>query len=186
VTIAGPVVVLMSGGIDSSACASLLLHQGYSVRGLFIDYGQAAAPGERNAVLAVADKLSISLSQYTFEGGKTFGRGEIIGRNAFLISAALLFGNARAGLISIGIHAGTTYYDCSEAFVASMSRIVEEYTGGELQLVAPFIDWSKKQVYDYYVSTGLDPQLTYSCENGSVHPCGRCASCVDRKALDAG
>ena len=35
--------VLMSGGIDSAACAAFLAAQGIKVSALFVDHGQAAA-----------------------------------------------------------------------------------------------------------------------------------------------
>ena len=36
----GKSVVLMSGGIDSSATALAILTEGYETSGLFVDYGQ--------------------------------------------------------------------------------------------------------------------------------------------------
>jgi 7-cyano-7-deazaguanine synthase len=82
--------VLMSGGIDSAACAYLLRERGFAVSGVFIDHGQAAAEPEGRAVTLIAEHLGVQLQTIRLEGSKSFGPGELVGRNGFLIFAALL------------------------------------------------------------------------------------------------
>jgi 7-cyano-7-deazaguanine synthase len=176
-------IVLLSGGIDSSACAHFLVNQSMDVRGVFIDHGQAAAEMERHAAASIAAHLAVSLTCYRVSGSEPFSPGEITGRNAFLTFAALLFTRAQPGLLAMGLHAGTPYYDCSEPFVADIAKLVADHTDGRVSFVAPFLTWSKAQVYDYFVSAELPLRLTYSCESGNVPPCGKCASCRDRIAL---
>jgi 7-cyano-7-deazaguanine synthase len=175
--------VLMSGGIDSAACAHFLGSRGMSVDALFIDHGQAAVEREAKAVLALASHLGISVRKARLIGPRSFGTGELTGRNAFLIFTALLLNGGRPGLLGLGLHAGTPYYDCSEAFVAATSQLVAEQTDGRVWIVAPFVTWTKKDVYEYYVSAGLPIHATYSCEAGTEPTCGVCASCRDRRAL---
>jgi len=176
-------LVLMSGGIDSAACAHLLTEQGAAVRGVFIDYGQAAAKCERHAAKALSAHLALPLATYKISGAPSYETGELVGRNAFLIFAAIFLARPRSGLIGIGVHAGTSYYDCSPPFIEAMERLVAEPTDGGLVLVAPFLAWSKSDIHQYYVSAGLPIGLTYSCELGTVPPCGECASCRDRRSL---
>jgi 7-cyano-7-deazaguanine synthase len=173
----------MSGGIDSAACAHLLRSQGMAVDGLFINHGQAAAEPEARAVAALTDHLGIGLRKAGLLWSRPFGPGELPGRNAFLIFTALLVSGGRSGLLGLGLHAGTPYYDCSEAFVTSIGQLVAEHTDGRVSLVVPFVTWTKKEVYDYFVSAGLPINATYSCEAGKEPPCGACASCRDRQAL---
>ena len=71
------------------------------------------------------------------------------------------------GLISMGIHSGTNYYDCSEAFLREINRILEGYSDGRVVLAAPFLKWDKRMIYDYILDNGLPIHLTYSCENGT-------------------
>lgn len=175
--------VLMSGGIDSTACAAFLIGQGLKVSGIFVDYGQAAADFERAAVRSVAAALEIELLELVLAGAAPFGSGELVGRNAFLIFSAIFATRARSSRIALGLHSGVPYYDCSLTFIESINRAVVEHTDNTVVVVAPFIDWAKRDVYDYFIQTGLPIALTYSCEAGGMPTCGRCASCQDRKVL---
>jgi 7-cyano-7-deazaguanine synthase len=177
-------IVLMSGGMDSAACAHLYLSRGLAVEALFVDHGQAAAGPESRAVVAMAAYLRIPLRRFAVTGVVRSGVGELVGRNAFLISAALLVTGGRAGLIGLGIHAGTPYFDCSETFAKSMSTLVREQTDGKVAVDAPFISWRKSDIYSYFRKSQLPIMLTYSCESGGDSPCGLCASCRDRRAIE--
>ena len=48
-------IVLLSGGLDSMACVHFYLKMGYEVSALFCDYGQPAAPQEREAAICIAN-----------------------------------------------------------------------------------------------------------------------------------
>jgi 7-cyano-7-deazaguanine synthase len=177
--------VLMSGGIDSYACAHFLMCQGKDVHGMFIDYGQAAAKLERDSVEKISGLLGIPISYFTVTGGAPFTSGELVGRNAFFISSALFFAPNTSGLIAIGIHSGTQYYDCSSIFLETMNRLVGEQTDGSIKVIAPFLKWTKKDVFEYFKVSGLSLDATYSCEAGVKIGCGKCASCADRRAINA-
>ena len=176
-------LVLMSGGIDSSACGHFFLDQGLRVTGAFIDHGQAASSAEQRAVAAMAAYLKIPLKCFSLSGSEPFTFGELVGRNAFLAFSALFLMRAPPGVLAMGLHSGTPYYDCSPSFVESMARLIAEYTDGQTAFVAPFLTWRKRDVYDYFQNARLPLALTYSCESGSMPPCGACASCRDRRGL---
>ena len=53
------VLVGMSGGVDSSACALLLRRTGYEALGMTLDLCDGAASGSIEDARAVADKLGI-------------------------------------------------------------------------------------------------------------------------------
>lgn len=177
------VTVLLSGGIDSAACARYLEDQGKAVSCVFVDYGQAAAVPERRAVTALAKFLNSRLSIISVTAHRQFGVGEVVGRNAFLVLAALTFCEVGPGVLALGIHAGTPYYDCGPAFLVSIDRLVAEYTDGCTRVVAPFISWTKRETFEYYSRAGFPAEISYSCEAGSIPPCGLCASCLDRRML---
>jgi 7-cyano-7-deazaguanine synthase len=176
--------VLFSGGIDSAACAHMLKSQKFDVETLFVDFGQAAARKEYEAACLLAQSIRVPLKRYALVGDTTsFGAGELVGRNAFLAFSALLMTRGESAVIALGLHAGTPYFDCSPVFLSSISKIVAEHTDGKVSVIAPFISWNKKEVFDYFQSTELSISHTYSCEIGADPPCGTCSSCKDREAL---
>jgi 7-cyano-7-deazaguanine synthase len=178
------IAVLLSGGIDSMACADFYLSMDRPVCGIFVDYGQAATTREAAAATAVARHFAIPLLVITARGPRAKGDGEIPARNAFLACAAAMERPPSVLAIALGIHAGTSYADCSSAFVASAKGLLS-LQSIPVDVVAPFLDWQKQEVIEYALKRRLPIELTYSCESGTLPPCGRCMSCLDRRVLDA-
>ena len=89
----------------------------------FIRYGQAAAPQEECSATQLAELLQANLAVVDFHAPRRFAAGEIRGRNAFLVIAALMMCELKSGVITLGIHAGTPYYDCTPGFLASIDRL---------------------------------------------------------------
>ena len=131
--------VLLSGGIDSSACVSFYVDQGFSTEGVFIDYGQIALTREIRAAESIAEHYGIPLNKFRWCGGRQKKSGFICGRNAFLLLSALMELPQAAGVLAIGIHSGTTYQDCSAFFVHKMQVLFDDYTHGKLQIGTPFL-----------------------------------------------
>lgn len=179
----GRAAVLLSGGINSACCAHFLKSQSIPVRGIFVDYGQAAAKPEHYAATRLASELGIPLEILEAHGPKGFSGGELIGRNAFLIFAAIFLGGVQEGILAFGVHAGTPYYDCTPSFVSRIKILAEEHTNGRLTVLAPFLTWHKAAIFKYFESTRLPLAITYSCKSGTVPPCGSCSSCLDRKLI---
>lgn len=178
------VLVLLSGGIDSTACVSYYTNLGYSVKGIFIDYGQAAAVKEFESAAKVSGHYSIELDRHSCSLGHDFSVGEIPGRNAFLVLCAIMAYPGFKGILSMGIHSGVPYYDCTEAFVADMNKILVGYRAGQVVLDTPFLKWSKGMIFTYCTENKVPISLTYSCEEGFEKPCGKCRSCLDRSVFD--
>ena len=181
---AGTFLVLSSGGIDSSSLLWLAAEQGLSPSALFVDYGQPAAEAERAAVDKVCSALGAPVRHVRYSG-TCVGPGEILGRNAFLLHTALIEFSTESGVVALGIHAGTGYPDCSPAFVELMQHSYDYHTVGKVNVVAPFLHWTKPQVYMLATRINLPLAYTYSCES-ACRPCGKCRSCRDRTILDTG
>lgn len=107
----------------------------------------------------------------------------------FLSSAAALALSLGCSVVYYGAHhddwAGSAYPDCSPEFVAAMARAIEEGTGGELRLEAPFVESSKADIVRVGLALGVPYELTWSCYEGGDVPCGECATCLDRAAAFA-
>jgi 7-cyano-7-deazaguanine synthase len=177
--------VLLSGGIDSAALLAFYLRERLDVRPLFVDFGQPAAKQELRAARAVCKQYGVRLSIMTVRSWAAFSVGEIPGRNAFLLFAAMLVRNMRPGVIAIGIHEGPPYYDCTEGFLTSIQAVIDGYAAGRIKIAAPFLKWGKHVIWEFCKKARVPIDMTYSCEKGGARPCGTCLSCKDRKALDA-
>ncbi len=156
------------------------------MEGIFVDYGQKAGEKELSSARSIASHYGIKFLGCECTIPQGHGQGEIVGRNAFLVFAALLARPAFRGIICLGIHSGVPYYDCSKVFSRDVNRLLEGYTGGQVALDTPFLKWDKRMILEYCKDNDVPVGLTYSCEVGSDPPCGRCTSCRDRRALDVG
>ena len=179
-------LVLMSGGIDSTACAQFYKEQGFRVEGLFIDHGQRALEKERLAISAIEEACSIPIKQVLLSGIDIPVLREVPGRNAFFLFTAFMYFPCSNGIIAAGIHSGTPYYDCSEPFIKQVQEIFDGYSKGRIAIGLPFLRWNKLEVWSYLQRFGSLSDLTYSCELGLTQPCGKCNSCKDLEALYAG
>jgi 7-cyano-7-deazaguanine synthase len=177
--------VLLSGGLDSAACVNFYKDQGYKVSAIHFSYGQVAESNELDAACRVAAYYGIDLQCLQFRGGRSKDSGEVFGRNGMFILAGLMETAGLSTTIALGIHDGTNYYDCSRGFIDQMQKVVDGQCDGRVRITAPFLTWNKPDVWRYCIEKAVPFELTYSCEAGTVPPCGECRSCLDREALHA-
>jgi len=174
------VLVLFSGGIDSTACIYYYKQLGFHVQGLFIDYGQKSSKHEKTAVTKLSKYFEIDTQLIRINSNLLIKDGEIQGRNIFLLSVALLNFPYLKGLIALGIHSGTNYLDCSEEFVKRAQEIFDLYSNGNITIDCPFIAMSKEDIFEFCRMKEISLKDTYSCEYGSdIQPCGKCLTCKD-------
>lgn len=174
------VIILFSGGIDSTACISYYLQHNFDVEGLFINYGQKAYKYEKKAVEQISEYFNINTRTIKINVKPIIEKGIIQGRNNFLLSVALMNFPYSNGLISLGIHSGTDYPDCSKDFLYKEQEIFDLYSFGNILLDCPFVNMTKKEIFEFCRINQVPLNLTYSCENGvSKQPCGKCSTCKD-------
>lgn len=173
-------LVLLSGGLDSATALASIHRRDSAVSSLFVDYGQPARVEELEAAERIAAKFSSSHSTVCIDG-LDIPAGEIPGRNAMLVIAAMASVEGPATIV-LGIHRGTEFWDCSPEFLSCMQALLDGYTCGTYQLLAPFVALGKSDVHRLALDLDLDPGLTYSCERAGG-PCGDCASCRDKDTL---
>ena len=175
-----PVVVLASGGIDSTALIHRYKAAGEQIKIIHFQHGQPSGRSEYRAVRLVSRRYGLKVKVVRL-GFNMFLRGnELLGRNALfvLIASSLSPPPAR---ISLGIHQGPEYYDISPGFVADCQRILDGYFGGTVSLEAPFLNDTKLDIINYCRRGKVPLHLTYSCQMKNSPPCGRCPSCLDRR-----
>lgn len=111
-------------------------------------------------------------------------------RNAILLSVAAGYAASQgARAVATAVHAGdhAIYPDCRPEFIAALSHATEIATdtvgpaGLPVQIVAPFVAWTKAEIVRYGAVFAAPYALTWSCyEGGAVH-CGQCGTCVERR-----
>jgi 7-cyano-7-deazaguanine synthase len=177
------VTLCCGGGIDSTALIQWYLDNEFMVQGIHFDYGQPACAGERKSL----EKIS-EFYQIRFDFCKIHpiipasAKGEYPGRNSIFIFAAINHFEQSKGLISLGIHANTDFYDCTERFVGQMRNLLDGYFGGTIVLNMPFLNFSKEDIINYCNQANVPTHLTYSCQKNPDQPCGKCNSCLERIA----
>lgn len=180
------VLICCSGGIDSSALIHYYSRQHLAVTAILFDYGQSAYQEESKALDAIAHFYNTRVLREGLRPALTSPNkknGELIGRNAIFILAALGYVGKSNSMISLGIHAGPpAYYDCSPRFVQHMQYLLDGYLAGAIVLDMPWLNFHKNDIVAWARTEGVPLDLTYSCQAGSAPPCGKCLSCLERKA----
>jgi len=175
--------VLLSGGVDSALVASLLQRDGWLVQALWVDYGQPAGAAERIASRALGAHYGLAWQEAVAGGLMVPAEGEIAARNDLLVAAARACVPGRS--VAIGVHAGTSYLDCSREWLRAWQLLLDVQHGGVVALLAPLAGLQKPEVLALAHEHQVPMKLTHSCERGSS-PCGRCLSCRDRHDAHVG
>lgn len=177
-------VILMSGGIDSSAAIVACQEPGTTLSGIFVDYGQAAADSEWESAQGVASHYQIAIDRVELGIRLTSTRGEFFGRNALFVLTAAGVIPERPLTIALGIHALSDYYDTTPLFVRHMERLLNGYSGGSVILSTPFLADTKAEVVRFAMEKSVPLHLTYSCERQNAPACAECISCRDRSGIN--
>lgn len=139
-------LVLMSGGIDSSAAVATACEISSEVSGVFVDYSQPAVGTEWTSAQAIANHFEVPITKLVFGFDLMTSAGEVFGRNALMVLAAAGNSLLRPLVVTLGIHASSEYYDTTPLFVRHLERLLDGYSEGDVSLFVPFIDMSKLDV----------------------------------------
>lgn len=74
------------------------------------------------------------------------------------------------------------YPDCREPFIRNMSNAIAEGTYIGITVEAPYTDVPRTDIVRRGTTLGIDYRKTWSCYKGESIHCGKCASCLLRKA----
>jgi 7-cyano-7-deazaguanine synthase len=199
------VVLVYSGGLDSTVLLYHLLAEGHEVRALSVNYGQrhgqelqaaralAAGRGVEHRVvdltalatlfpgLALTSReADVPRAEYSAE---SMAVTTVPNRNMVLLSVALAWAaHLRFGAAAFAAHAGsTTYPDCRPEFAAALDRTARLCAWEPLQVLAPFVTWTKGDIVRRGAALGVPFERTWSCYVGGEKHCGRCGTCRERR-----
>lgn len=184
------VALLLSGGMDSTVLLAELLHYGHEVTCLGVHYGQRHAR-ELVQASAVAKHMGVPFTYVSLPGlgellpsGLTRdGGGNVVpNRNAVLVNVAVGYAvGRRLDAVAVGVNAddATEFYDCHPTFLDALG-VVARANG--VDLLRPFVRWSKARVAKHGVALGAPLHLSRSCYLNGEQPCGCCNACTARTA----
>lgn len=192
------IVVLASGGVDSSVMTLLLKKENHELFPLFIDYGQLSKDKEWTACQNVCRFLDLWPHRMDISGfGESIPSGITnskfdIEKDAFLPTRNLLFltlGAAygytkSANVIAIGLLSNPIFPDQTADFVQAAQRSISISLGVNIRILAPLICLDKLDILRLARKHGLPLDLSYSCHSGNEEPCGQCISCKERMAAE--
>lgn len=201
-------VVLVSGGMDSATAAAEAKERGYVLHFLHTSYGQETEGKEYECAATLADELDaenflhIETSHLATIGGSSLTDDSIEVsdanlesdgvpdtyvpfRNANLLSTAVAYAEANAcDAVFIGAHSEdySGYPDCRPEFFEAFQALVDAGTKPEteIEIVAPFADWSKTDIVEQGLELDVPFEHTWSCYRDEAPACGTCDACTYR------
>ena len=200
------VIVLCSGGMDSVAALHWAARHHTVAAAVSFDYGSkhnareipfaaehARSLGVPHTIIPLDFIANLFASDLLKTGGavpeghyedKTMRQTVVPFRNGIMLAAAggLAESLGAEGLV-IAAHSGdhAIYPDCREDFMRAMGDALRLGTYAGIQLLRPFIAFTKGQIVLEGKKLGVDFARTWSCYVGGEIHCGKCGTCVERR-----
>jgi 7-cyano-7-deazaguanine synthase len=187
------VIVLLSGGIDSSVAAAHLKAKNWKVLPLFINHHQGPLEAERQAASFVASLINIpkpleievdleSMKELNYEW-LNFGIGTPARNMVFVSLATMYAGIIDANAVALASPYGSTYADTSYAFLQSIEHTGRIALDRDIQIFSPFKTerWTSSEVVRQGARLGVPLDKTWSCALPRKVQCGKCIKCKGRE-----
>jgi len=192
--------------MDSCVCAALAARD-FDAAAVHVSYGQRTEQRERQAFLAICDRLGIrdrllvknealraiggsALTDPNIAVPESHAIGHDVPityvpfRNAHFLSVAVSWAEVLgAEKIYIGAveQDSSGYPDCRPAYYAAFNEVIHAGTKeGKIDIVTPLIALRKHQIVSLGLELSAPLDLTWSCYSREDHACGVCDSCVLR------
>ena len=193
------VLLLASGGLDSTTVGYQLAAVGIEVIPIFFDYGQHCVDIEWSRVNEVLpsdmqrpERFNIS---DIFRGSQSrliceadLWTEEVMDDDLYIpYRTMLFFAAAAARAQTVGVLEVYTGFinsnhakeiDCTAAFMNSLDGLTTSI--GPVRFHSPFRYSSKADVARSAAELGVPIGRTYSCQASAQFPCGACPNCVER------
>jgi len=199
-------VIVYSGGLDSTVLLYHLRAAGHELHALSIDYGQRhrCELSRAAAICAAADiphtsadlsaiqpllagssltspEIEVAEGHYTEDSMKS-----TVVPNRNMIFLSLATGHAlsiKAEQVAYAAHSGdhAIYPDCRNEFADAMAVAIRLADWDSVELIRPFVDWTKADIVRRGHELGVPFDQTWSCYKGGQQHCGRCGTCIERR-----
>ena len=200
------IVILLSGGLDSSTVTGIAKKSKAKIFGLAFDYGQ-----RHKKELISASKIAkhFDIEEFktirldlTLWGGSSLTDAQqnipikgiqtntipntyVPGRNTIFIAVALSYAEAiDADFIGLGVNAldYSGYPDCRPDYIKKFQELADlsNKRGREnnpIKLWTPLLKLNKEEIIQLAIDNNVPLNKTWSCYAGNSKPCGKCDSC---------
>lgn len=193
------VLLLASGGLDSTTVAYQLAAEGVEVVPIFFDYGQHCIEIEWSRVNEVLPSEMQRPERFDisdiFRGSQSrlireadLWTEDIKDDDLYIPYRTMLFFAAAAARAQIAgilnVYTGfinsnhAKEIDCTAAFMNNLDELTSSI--GPVRFHSPFRYSSKTDVARVAAELGVPIGRTYSCQASAQFPCGACPNCVER------
>jgi 7-cyano-7-deazaguanine synthase len=200
------VLVLLSGGLDSTTALYWAIYKRYEVSAIGINYGSKHNSREIQSAKHIACFNDIDYRVFNLKSifknfnsslldrhmnipeghysHKTMRSTVVPFRNGIMLAIAAGFAESnKIDKIILASHLGdrSVYPDCRQEFNKAMAEAIEFGTYKKIKFVAPFENMTKIGIVQKGVRKYKVPyEKTYSCYNGKERPCLKCGTCIER------
>lgn len=192
------VLVMVSGGLDSTVLAAWFRAEGAVILPLFVNYGQHSAETEWSVVqqlVSTPAEPGIRVDAQVFSHSRSRLVQEADLWHDHITDADLVLPYRNMFLLSLGAAAASAnqcrylaaaFINSNRQIEVDATRAYLEHTSGlfasvgAVTLLTPFSDLDKRAVARLGVDLQVPVGLTYSCLVKSTTHCGACGNCIDR------
>lgn len=203
------IIVIYSGGLDSTVLLAKLVSEGHEVKALSVDYGQRhkreiESAAKICAELKVEHRIADLSSLKPLLGGSSQTDDSIPvphghyaeenmkltvvpNRNALMLSTAFAWAiSLKFDAVAYAAHAGdhAIYPDCREEFTTPFAEAMLNADWHRVALMRPFINITKADIVKVGHALGADHimAMSYSCYEGKEEHCALCGTCQERRS----
>ncbi|MEM0091103.1 MAG: 7-cyano-7-deazaguanine synthase QueC [Saccharolobus sp.] len=204
------ILVVASGGLDSTVAATKLIREGNDVVLLHFNYRHKAEEREREAVRKIAEYLQVPLIEIDTDLFKMIGHSTLIkgggdivkdrsgeegaefahewvpARNLIFLSVAIAIAESNgfdAIASGINLEESGAYPDNEMEFIRLLNKLSPYATGPnkKVEVLMPVGNLVKHEIVKLGYEIGAPLHLTWSCYEGGQKHCGKCGPCYMRK-----
>jgi len=200
------IVIIYSGGLDSTVLLYELRQQGHTLKALSVDYGQrhrrelgsaasiCAALGIEHRIadlrsitplLAGSSLTSIEVAVPEGHYAEDNMKATVVpNRNMIMLAVAAGWAiSQKADAVAFAAHCGdhAIYPDCRTEFADAIGQAIQLADWHAVILMRPFVNLTKADIAKRGAELGVPFAQTWSCYKGGVIHCGVCGTCVERR-----
>ena len=209
-------VVPVSGGLDSTVILHWVASEGYEIHAVSYNYGQRHYNKEMQCALESCKTLAkshkqldlsffkdiVNTSALTNDDIDVAKTRDVLGdpqtvnyvpnRNMMMLSICTAYaesiGASRVYHGSALVDSQAGFWDGSVEFLRAINNVNALNRRDRVEIVAPLITKSKKDIIELGIDVGVDFTKTWTCYEGKDKACGECTACSSRIKgfIDAG